>query len=247
VGQDATAVGTTPNGSVPDFPARGKLENLTLWERVHDHLKQEILANRLPPGTVLHEVGLAASLGVSRGPIREAIGRLAAEGLVIVRPRRGAVVASLSKAEFLEAYQVREALELLAIRLAAPRLSAERRALLESLVAEMEDAAARDDVDRFFDANAAFHGAIVEASGNTRLRDTYRQLVEQMGRYRMGSLALRGSLKRSIAEHKTVLRALASGDAERAAHLLSEHIRVPQRRLEATPEEKLFGLGATAS
>ena len=89
----------------------GKLDNLTLWERVYLHLREEILANRLPPGTDLLEVGLAESLGVSRGPIREALGRLATEGLVTVRPRRGAVVTPLSKDEFRDAYQVREALE----------------------------------------------------------------------------------------------------------------------------------------
>lgn len=228
------------------FSRSVRLENLTLWERVHDHLRQEILANRLTPGTVLGEVALSESLGVSRGPIREAIGRLAAEGLVIVRPRRGAVVASLSKDEFLEAYQVREALEVLAVRLAVPRLADVERERLATLVAEMEDCAAKDDVDRFFELNATFHGIIVDASRNTKLRDMYRQLVEQMGRYRMRSLSLRGSLKRSIAEHKTILRAIAAGDADRAAHLLSEHIRIPQRRLEAMPEQELLeGAGAS--
>lgn len=226
-----------------DGTGRARLENLTLWERVHLYLRQEILANRLPPGTVLQEVALSESLGVSRGPIREALGRLATEGLVTVRPRRGAVVTSLSKDEFLEAYQVREALEILAIRLAVPRLTQEQLARLEQLVAEMGECAARADVDRFFEANAAFHGTLVEASGNRKLQDLYRQLVEQMGRYRTRSLALRGSLKRSIAEHKTILRAVSAGDADRAAHLLSEHIRVPQRRLESAPDE-LFELGA---
>lgn len=235
------ALEPSSNGQGPGLP--GKLENLTLWERVHLHLRQEILANSLPPGTVLQEVALADSLGVSRGPVREAIGRLAAEGLVVVKPRRGAVVASLSKDEFLEAYQVREALEMLAVRLAVPRLTDDGRVRLEQFVERMADCAARDDVDGFFEANANFHWAIVEASGNTRLQDTYRQLVEQMGRYRTRSLKLRGSLKRSIAEHRTILRAVNAGDAERAAHLVSEHIRVPQRRLESTPEDELIELG----
>ncbi len=101
-----------------------RLENLTLWERVHQHLREEILANRLPAGTELSEVALARQLGVSRGPIRESIVRLASEGLVLVRPRRGAVVRSLSRDEFVEAYQVREALEVMAVRLAVPRLTA---------------------------------------------------------------------------------------------------------------------------
>jgi DNA-binding GntR family transcriptional regulator len=222
--------------------ASGKLENLTLWERVHQYLRQEILANRLPPGTELGEVALAESLGVSRGPVREALGRLATEGLVTVRPRRGAVVSSLSKNEFLEAYQVREALEMLAIRLAVPRMTPELLERAERLVGEMQKCAARDDVDGFFEANAAFHETFVDASGNSRLKETYRQLVEQMGRYRRRSLALRGSLRRSIAEHRTILRAVATGDAERAAHLLSEHIRVPQRRLEAGADEEVYEL-----
>ena len=102
------------------------VENLTLWQRVYDHLRAEILAGRLEPGAELAEVALAEQLGVSRGPIREAIGRLASEGLVTVRPRRGAVVSSLSKEEFLELYQVREALELMAVKLAVPQTPAAR-------------------------------------------------------------------------------------------------------------------------
>src|ERR671936_2810504 len=94
-----------------DQDGRRRLENLTLWERVHAYLREEIVSNRLAPGAELQEVALSEQLGVSRGPIREAIGRLAAGGPVPVRPRRGAVVRSLSKEEFLEAYQVREALE----------------------------------------------------------------------------------------------------------------------------------------
>jgi DNA-binding GntR family transcriptional regulator len=71
-------------------------ENLTLWQRVYQHLHQEILQQRLPPGTELREAALAKELGVSRGPIREAITRLAAEGLVTVRPRHGTVVRELT-------------------------------------------------------------------------------------------------------------------------------------------------------
>src|SRR5207244_1833934 len=98
------AVQSDKNNDVP------RLENLTLSQRAHTFLRDEILSNRLPPGTELQEVALSQQLGVSRGPIREALGRLAAEGLVTVRPRRGAVVHSLSSGEFLEAYQVRAAI-----------------------------------------------------------------------------------------------------------------------------------------
>jgi DNA-binding GntR family transcriptional regulator len=217
-------------------------ENLTLWQRVHRVVCDEILSNRLPPGTVLNEVALARSLGVSRGPVREAIGRLASEGLVNVRPRRGAVVASLTREEFLEAYQVREALEVMAIRLAVARIDDAGIAELERLTAEMEAYAEREDVDRFFQANAAFHAAIVEASGNQKLRNVYRQVVGQMGRYQMRSLVLRGTLRRSIQEHRAIVRAVRRRDADRCAHLLSEHIRVPQRRLESASDDELIEL-----
>jgi DNA-binding GntR family transcriptional regulator len=225
----------------------GRLENRTLWERVYLHLREEIVSNRLGPGTDLAEVALAESLGVSRGPIREALGRLATEGLVTVRPRRGAVVTPLSKAEFLDAYQVREALETLAVRLAVPRLSADQRRSLQGLVTEMAECEARDDVTGFFRANARFHGTFVEASGNRRLQDLYRQLLAQLARYQTPSLELRGSLRRSIAEHRAILRAVERHDAERAAHLVSEHIRVPQRRLASASEEDLLGSERTGA
>jgi DNA-binding GntR family transcriptional regulator len=246
MGPDATASEAAPTGTEPDTSLAARFDNLTLWQKVHDHLRQQILTNALPPGTVLQELALAQSLGVSRGPIREALGRLAAEGLVVVRPRRGAIVASLSKDEFLDAYQVREALETLAIRLAIPKLSHAQRRHLEELVAHMAECAEGDDIDGFFTANAAFHLAIVEASGNARLQDTYRQLVEQMGRYRLRSLQLRGNLKESIAEHRRILRAVNDGHIDEAAQLVAEHIRLPQRRIESTRDEELFELGISS-
>lgn len=228
---------TTSEQASDTRPAR--VENLTLWQRVYEHLREQILAAELLPGTELQEVALAEQLGVSRGPIREAIGRLAAEGLVTVRPRRGAVVRSLSKDEFLELYQVREALEMMAVRLAVPRLGQAEIARLEELIAAMDDHAAQGRVAEFFEANVAFHATLFEASGNGRLQELYGQLLGQMGRYRMRSLTLRGNLQRSVAEHRAILRAAKRGDAERAAHLMSEHIRVPQRRLQALTEDEL--------
>jgi DNA-binding GntR family transcriptional regulator len=225
--------------SEPALAPRPQLENLTLWQRVYDHLRAEILAGRLEPGAELAEVALAEQLGVSRGPIREAIGRLASEGLVTVRPRRGAVVSSLSKEEFLELYQVREALELMAVKLAVPRLRPDDIAGLQLLIDQMAAHAERERVMEFFEANAAFHARLVEASGNTKILELYRQLLDQLGRYRKRSLLLRGNMQRSVAEHAAILRAAKRGDAARASHLMSEHIRVPQRRAKTLSDEQL--------
>jgi DNA-binding GntR family transcriptional regulator len=215
------------------------VENLTLWQRVYDRLRSEILEGRLEPGTELAEVALAEQLGVSRGPIREAIGRLASEGLVTVRPRRGAVVRSLSKEEFLELYQVREALERMAMQLAVGRLTGEQFGQLERLNEAMDVHAAADDVEGFFEANVEFHARLLEASGNVKLQEVYHQLLGQLGRYRLRSLRLRGSLRRSVSEHAAILRAARRGDADRAAQLMAEHIRVPQRRAMALEEAEL--------
>ena len=215
----------------PAPSAAAALDHRTLWQRVHEHLREEILSGRLSPGSELQEVALAESLGVSRGPIREAIGRLAVEGLVTVRPRRGAVVRALSTEEFLEAYQVREALEVMAVRLAVPKLTESDVAALERLAEEMSSRAEADDVQGFFRANTAFHETFFEAAGNRMLAELYRQVRGQIDRHRLRSLELRGNLERSIAEHKAILRAAKARDVERAAHLVAEHIRVPQIRL----------------
>lgn len=216
----------------------GRFDNKTLRERVYAHLKEEILANRIGPGSVLQEVPLAESLGVSRGPIREALGSLAAEGLVTITPRRGAVVTALTKRDFLEAYQVREVLEALAVRLAVPRMSDDELDALEGPIEEMVRCLARHDDTGFFDANTAFHEAFVVASGNSKLVEVYRRLIGQMGPYRRPSALLRGSLDRSIAEHQGIMIAARARDAERAAALVLDHIRVPQRRLDSLSDEE---------
>ena len=103
----------------------------------------------------------------------------------------------------------------------------------------MVGAADASDVDAFFRANAAFHATFVAASENAMLQDTMSRILGQMGRYQMRSVALRGSLRRSIDEHSAILTAVRAGDADEAARLLGEHIQIPQRRLEAAPDDEV--------
>lgn len=205
----------------------------TLAQQVYDHLRQSILDNAYPPETPLKEEALATRFKVSRVPVREALQRLASDGLVRMIPRQGAVVSSLSPKQFLDAYRVREALETLAIRLAVPLLTPADIDALERQQAEMRDAAEAGDSDRFFVANADFHARFVTCAGNDYLRAIYEPLIDQMRRYRSPSADLRGGLERSIDEHDAILRAVRAGDAAEAVRLLGEHIRVPQRLLEA--------------
>lgn len=212
------------------------VRNKTLREQVFDHLREEILSSRLTPGQELNELALSAELEVSRGPIREALSRLASEGLVKVTPRRGAIVSELTDEEFVEAYQVREALETLAIRLAVPRIEAEELDRLRELHEEMTELVGSDDIKEFFDANSAFHQQIVDASANSKLAEHYRLLMAQMGRYLARSLTLRGTIESSPPEHAAILAAVEAGDTEEAARLLGNHIEIPQR-IEAEESE----------
>jgi DNA-binding GntR family transcriptional regulator len=234
-----------PNTANVESTTTAALDHRTLWQRVHEHLRDEIISGRLRPGTVLQEVALAGSLGVSRGPIREALGRLATEGLVTIRPRRGAVVRALSSDEFIEAYQVREALEMMAVRLAVPKLTAEDLAEMERLNEAMTRRAENNDVQGFFELNAEFHQRFFEVAGNRMLAELYRQLRGQIDRHRLRSLELRGDLRRSLAEHRAILDAARTGDVERTVQLASDHIRVPQIRLLDEEQELASSDGRT--
>jgi DNA-binding GntR family transcriptional regulator len=209
-------------------------DNLTLWQRVYDHLRDEIMGDRLPPGTELSEVALSRELAVSRGPIREAIGRLAAEGLVTVRPRRGAEVRSITPEELIDSYQVREALEVLAVRLAVPGITDAELAELDELVDRMSEYARNGAVGDFFAANVAFHEMLCELSGNSKLLEVHRRLAGEIGRFQARTLALRGSLDGSVTEHRAIMAAIRLRDADKAAELTSAHIRVPAQRLRET-------------
>jgi DNA-binding GntR family transcriptional regulator len=209
-------------------------DNLTLSERVYKHLREEILSDRLPPGTELSEVALSKELAISRGPIREAMGRLAAEGLINVRPRRRAEVRSLTPQELIDAYEVREALEVLAVRLAVPRVTEADLARLDHLIEKMAEHAKENAIGDFFAVNVEFHETLCELSGNKKLREVHHRLEGEIGRFQARTLALRGNLDGSLTEHRAILAAIRLRDADKAAALTAAHVRVPAQRLQAT-------------
>jgi len=215
------------------------LATATLAEQVYDHLRQGILANEYRPDTSLREETLAARFNVSRVPVREALRRLAADGLVTLTPRQGATVSSLSPKQFLDAYRVREALETLATRLALPHLSDSDLAELDALNNQMREYAAAEDTEAFFAANAAFHQLLIRKADNDDLKSIYDSLIDKMRRYRWPSIDLRGGLARSVEEHVAIVEAIKAGNAAEAERLMAAHINVPQRILE---EEGAFEL-----
>lgn len=213
------------------------IESRTLAEQVAVHIENAILSNELLPGTELSEVELAEQFGVSRGPVREALRGLGAAGLVSLTPRRPATVRILSKKEILDAYQVRDALEQLAVRLCMPKLTAQHLTDLDELMVSMESAVEAEDIDGFFETNAQFHHIFIEVADNATLQEAHNQVSRPMERYRRRSLELRGDLRSSLVEHSAILQAIRDRDTDKAVRLVQEHIHVPLDRIEEVSDE----------
>ncbi|WP_150287053.1 GntR family transcriptional regulator [Rhabdaerophilum calidifontis] len=191
-------------------------------------IEDEIVAGALLPGERLDETALAARFAVSRTPVREALNQLATSGLVEIRPRRGAIVASLTPERLYEMFEVMAELEAMAGRLAARRVSA---AEIEALAdAHAACGANRDDSDRYYAANETFHQAIYAASGNAFLAEQCRALQRRLRPYRRLQLRVRGRLATSFAEHEAIVAAIRTGEGEQVAELLRAHIRVQGER-----------------
>jgi DNA-binding GntR family transcriptional regulator len=203
----------------------------SLTSLVRRELERMIQAGELQGGDRLNENALAAKLGVSRGPVREACRGLEQTGLVEVVVNRGVFVRKLPDAEAAELYDIRAALMRLAGRTLAPRITAGELAHLRQLVEVMDGAARRDDLDAFYPVNIQFHADILRFAGNGRLRATCGAIDREMHLFRRHTLHLPGRMAASNAEHAAIVDALEARDAERAARLMEEHVLVSRRTL----------------
>ncbi len=195
-----------------DIPQR------TMTEQVMARLRDMILSGELAPGSRLDQNELARRFGVSLVPLREALARLQSSGLVRIVPHRGVFVESLSVDELLDIYQVREALEELAARLAAPRLSAADLATLDQLRIEMEQTATIDDFDTFLDLHREFHFTIYRATGRRHLVQLIAQLWDLSARYRRFQLyAFPERARASLFEIQAILDACHRRDPDALA------------------------------
>ncbi len=199
-------------------------EYLPLRDVVFQTLRQAILRGELKPGERLMEIHLAQQLGVSRTPVREAIRKLELEGLVLMIPRRGAVVAEITVSDLEDVLEVRMALEELAVKHACHSVTGEQLAEIRHLAGEFKKTLSGDDITACAQADMKFHDAIYEATGNNRLVQILNNLREQMYRYRMEYLKDRQSHKNLIEEHDGILKALENRDEELAVRMTARHI-----------------------
>jgi DNA-binding GntR family transcriptional regulator len=189
----------------------------------HD-LKAMIIDGRLVPGEMILEQELAERLEMSRTPVREALIRLEQEGLLEIKPRRGARVLPISVDDMREIYQLLTVLEATAAHAAAKRkLDPNELAALEQAVADMDASLATEDMDAWAEADARFHALLVAASGNSRLMAVVATMVEQSQRVRRLTLHLRPKPTGSNADHRAVVEAIKSGDAVAAHDIHHRH------------------------
>ena len=189
-------------------------EYLPLRDVVFQTLRQAILRGELKPGERLMEIHLAQKLGVSRTPVREAIRKLELEGLVLMIPRKGAVVAEITVSDLEDVLEVRSALEELAVKCACRKITSE----------QISHSLKGDDISACAQADETFHGVIYQATGNRRLVQMLSNLREQMYRYRVEYLKDRQSHQILLQEHREIMRALERKDEEAAARITAIHI-----------------------
>jgi len=190
---------------------------------VYLHLRRELLAGALEPGTWLREQELAQNLQVSRTPVREAVRQLAQEGLLVIEPNRGVRVPSLSLEEAADTYAVREPLEAMAARLAAARTSAADHAELAAHLAAME-AVADDDFPEHIRTDEAFHSLVARLSGNPVLQETIERLSHRVMRVKILTRDVNMS-SAAHAQHARIAAAITANDPPAAAAAMAEHVR----------------------
>ncbi|WP_086710954.1 GntR family transcriptional regulator [Streptomyces antimycoticus] len=195
-------------------------------QRVRDALENAVIDGHYRPGERLDPARLEQEFGCSRTPIREALQALERSGLVQIRPKQGTYVTELSVSELAERFEVMAELEGMAARLSARRIDREALDDLERALQECESHAAAVDADRYYYANARFHGIVYDSCANEYLRQQAHGLKRALQPYRRLQLRVPDRMRRSLAEHREIADAITRGDAETAENAARDHVLV---------------------
>ena len=202
-----------------------------LREVVCETLREAIRSGVLKPGERLMEIQLADELGVSRTPVREAMRKLELEGYVIMLPRRGNYVATISFRDINEVFEIRTSLDALASGLAAERITEEELEQLERLLVSIGENIETRNMKKVVEDDMEFHDILYKASRNQRLVGIISNLREQMTRFRSMSMSYPGRLKKTLEEHSRLVEAIAQRDVELAQKLAVEHMENSEQTL----------------
>jgi len=217
--------------SVIAHPTIALLRSASLASAAQQEIERMILAGEIAPGAKLTEAWLSERLGISRGPIREAFRMLEEAGLVQQEKNRGVFVRAIPLEEAVEIYDLRAVMDELVGRRLAAGISAEQMRRVKLVADQMDQAVRADDADAYHLLNLQFHDLLVEFAGNRKMAAIYRKLVKELALFRRRNLAHREVLPQSAAEHRQILKAIASGDPELAARAMFAHVSESKERM----------------
>jgi DNA-binding GntR family transcriptional regulator len=201
-------------------------------------LRERILSGDLAPGARVVEVELAEELGISRGTLRAALQQLSFEGLVVQKAFRSTYVASLTSGDVYEIYTLRNALEAMATRISAERITNEGRARLDAVIEATAAAVRSGSFPKVIEADYAFHRCVFEMTRHERLQAHYRMIEPQTRLYMrmfasLNAATLNYDLPQILAIHRDYAEAIKAGDAARAQSLANDHNTVDGERIVA--------------
>jgi DNA-binding GntR family transcriptional regulator len=211
--------------AIPNETALDLLRNRSLSSAAQEEIEKLILSGELEAGAKIGEAEMAFRLGISRGPIREAFRGLEEIGLVRFEKNRGVFVREVDLAQANENYEVRGALESLAARILAERISDEEIAELRAIIERMERIVSRNK--DYAALNLRLHQRIIEMAGNEKLSELYGRIIKELMLFRRRSLAPHPTLD----EHRDIVEKIAAHDAAGAGRAILEHVESARRRI----------------
>ena len=200
-------------------------------ERVYQHLRNGILSGRIPQSTILVEARLAAQIGISRTPMREALHFLEKEGLLEALPRVGYRVRKMEWTEIEEICEVRKVVEALGAKWAVERIQPEQLDAMEENLGTCEAKYRSGDTEGFVDLDAQFHEILARASGSQRLVTLIQSLRADMIRYRIQSLHRAESISIALAGHRRILQCIKDRDKAAVEKAILEHLEDSKRSI----------------
>ncbi len=204
-------------------------------DQAYEEIRRLILRRRPASGITLSENTLAAELGMSRTPVREALQRLQTEGFVEIHPNRGVVVPGVSVTEVNETFALRMAVEEFVLREMASRMSEDNIAEMDLYLARQQEAIRKNDVLEYLKHDKDFHEMFFRLYDNSLILNTLQRVLDRF--YSMGArvLSLPGSVERSFAEHSAIAAAVRAGDGDRAAAGMHTHLTTGKNNVLSVP------------
>ena len=193
-------------------------------QRIESVLMEEISVGELSPGVRLDEAGLAERFGVSRTPVREALSRLTAQGILVAGEKRGAFVAEYSRQELAQIFEAMHEIESACARIASQRLDLLARSEIEAAQANCVAAAQAGDRAGYLRANEAFHLAIYQATGNPYMAEIATEFRRRTGPFRAKKFATKDDLFRSAESHRSLIDNIFSEDSTTASNGMRSHM-----------------------